>query len=85
MTSSAEGFTGGNTPTEERVSARNKAVLELLQTETEYCERLQALRESFIRPLRESAALYGPQMRIFDDIEILLRSNQFFLRQLRAR
>eukprot|EP00281_Chroomonas_sp_CCMP1168_P017528 CAMPEP_0206218876 /NCGR_PEP_ID=MMETSP0047_2-20121206/4026_1 /ASSEMBLY_ACC=CAM_ASM_000192 /TAXON_ID=195065 /ORGANISM="Chroomonas mesostigmatica_cf, Strain CCMP1168" /LENGTH=414 /DNA_ID=CAMNT_0053641395 /DNA_START=45 /DNA_END=1289 /DNA_ORIENTATION=- len=70
---------------DEDASARKRAVMELLETETEYCARLRALREGFIVPLRGVVARGECDMKVFDDVEVLLRSNEFFLRQLRAR
>lgn len=70
---------------DDNTTARKQAIMELLQTEKEYCDRLRNLREGFIKPLRDARGEICADMKVFDDVEVLLRSNDFFLIQLKTR
>ncbi len=68
-----------------------KAVQELLDTEEEYCARMRSFVDAVVLPLKnaikegEVTEVHAESLRVFVDMENLLRLNAFFLEQLRTR
>lgn len=82
--------TGEKAPGKREVQLE-RAVQELLDTEEEYCTRMRGFVEAVCVPLKskvkegEMTQVHPESLRVFMDIENLLRLNAFFLEQLRTR